>query len=158
MIKSSNKFKHENPFTIGVEEEYMLCHPKRGSLINRAEEIIKSIPPELKSRYSYELILSEIEVNTKICDSVAEAVREIGQLRTNTKTIGNEIGFLLGIQTIIEKFINPGIPIGYPTIIIIIAIFSGIQLIAIGMIGEYLGRIFLSQNKKPQYSIRKIFK
>ena len=68
------------------------------------------------------------------------------------------IGFLIGIQTIIEKYFNPGIPIGYPSIIIIIAIFSGIQLIAIGMIGEYLGRIFLSQNKKPQYSISKKYK
>lgn len=65
------------------------------------------------------------------------------------------IGFLLGIQTIIDKLINPGLPIGYPSIIVIIAIFAGIQLIAIGMIGEYLGRVFLSQNKKPQFTIRK---
>ena len=68
------------------------------------------------------------------------------------------IGFLLGIQTVIEKLLNPDIPVGYPSIIVVIVIFSGVQLIAIGMIGEYLGRVFLSQNKKPQYSIRKIFK
>ena len=67
------------------------------------------------------------------------------------------IGFILGIQTVIEKLVNPDIPIGYPTVIVVIAIFSGIQLVALGMIGEYLGRVFLSQNKKPQYSIRKKF-
>ena len=67
------------------------------------------------------------------------------------------IGFLLGIQTFIEKLLNPGLPIGYPTIIVIIGIFAGIQLIAIGMIGEYLGRVFLSLNKKPQFTIRKKF-
>jgi len=67
------------------------------------------------------------------------------------------IGFFLGIQTVIEKLVNPDIPIGYPTVIVVIVIFSGIQLVALGMIGEYLGRLFLSQNKKPQYSIRKKF-
>lgn len=66
-------------------------------------------------------------------------------------------GFGVGIQAIIEKMNNPEVPLGYTSLIIVIAIFSGIQLIAIGMVGEYLGRVFLSQNKKPQYSIRKSF-
>jgi undecaprenyl-phosphate 4-deoxy-4-formamido-L-arabinose transferase len=64
------------------------------------------------------------------------------------------IGFILGIQTIFEKIYNPELPAGYAAIITIFAIFSGIQLIAIGMVGEYIGRMFLSQNKKPQYTIR----
>jgi len=65
------------------------------------------------------------------------------------------LGLLVGVLTIYEKLTNPNLPIGYASIIVFIAIFSGIQLIAIGMLGEYLGRIFLSQNKKPQYLIRK---
>ena len=64
MTISSKKFQHNRSFTIGVEEEYMLCHPETGDLINRADEIMESISQELKHRYSYELILSEIEVNT----------------------------------------------------------------------------------------------
>ena len=67
------------------------------------------------------------------------------------------IGFLLALQTIYIKFTSPNIPVGYATTITIISIFSGIQLIAIGMVGEYLGRIFLSQNKKPQFTIRRKF-
>ena len=63
-------------------------------------------------------------------------------------------GFIFGLQTIYEKFINPDIPIGYSAIIILLAVFSGVQLITIGMIGEYLGRVFLSQSKKPQFTIR----
>ena len=45
---------------------------------------------------------------------------------------------------------------GYTTIIVLI-LFSGIQLIALGMVGEYLGRMFMAKNK-PQYSIRKYIK
>lgn len=65
------------------------------------------------------------------------------------------IGFIFGIKTIIEKLLNPDIPQGYPTLIVVVSIFAGIQLISIGMVGEYLGRVFLSQNKKPQYTVRK---
>lgn len=68
------------------------------------------------------------------------------------------IGFVIGIYAFIEKIRNPSVPLGYTSLIFVISIYAGIQLIAIGMAGEYLGRLFLSQNKKPQYSIRKYFK
>ena len=67
------------------------------------------------------------------------------------------IGFLIGIDAIIEKIYNPNVPLGYTSMVIIISIYAGVQLIAIGMVGEYLGRIFMANNKKPQYSIRKSF-
>ena len=66
-------------------------------------------------------------------------------------------GILLGLQTVIEKLNNPDLPSGYASMITIFVIFSGIQLISIGMVGEYLGRMFLSQNKKPQFTVRKKF-
>ena len=65
------------------------------------------------------------------------------------------LGFLLGTYVIIEKFLNPIVPIGYASLYSMVSIFSGAQLMSIGMIGEYVGRIFLSQNRKPQYTIRK---
>jgi undecaprenyl-phosphate 4-deoxy-4-formamido-L-arabinose transferase len=67
------------------------------------------------------------------------------------------IGFLIGIYAVIEKFNNPTVPLGYTFMVFIISIYAGIQLIAVGMVGEYLGRIFMANNKKPQYSIRKSF-
>ena len=67
----------ENNYTIGVEEEYMICNPDDGELINKADEIISKIPDNLKDRFSYELLLSEIESNTVICDSVKDACSNI---------------------------------------------------------------------------------
>lgn len=64
-------------------------------------------------------------------------------------------GFGLGVYAVIDKILNPTLPMGYTTTVILISLFAGIQLIAVGIVGEYLGRIFLSQNKTPQYSIRK---
>lgn len=67
------------------------------------------------------------------------------------------IGFIIGIDAVIEKIYNPNVPAGYTSLIVIISVYSGIQLIAIGMVGEYLGRVFMAHNKKPQYTIRKSF-
>jgi undecaprenyl-phosphate 4-deoxy-4-formamido-L-arabinose transferase len=67
------------------------------------------------------------------------------------------LGLGLGVFTVIEKLANPDLPIGYAATIVVISIFAGIQLLSLGMIGEYVGRIFMSFNKKPQYTIRKRF-
>jgi undecaprenyl-phosphate 4-deoxy-4-formamido-L-arabinose transferase len=66
-------------------------------------------------------------------------------------------GLIFGIYSIIEKILNldPNMPRGLAPILVSISIFAGIQLIALGMLGEYIGRIFLSLNKRPQYTIRK---
>lgn len=63
-------------------------------------------------------------------------------------------GFAFGIISVIEWLLNPSLPKGYTTLIFFVSIISGVQLVAIGMLGEYIGRIFLSQNKKPQFLIR----
>ena len=67
------------------------------------------------------------------------------------------LGLFFAIIIIIEKVLNPEIPPGYSSTIIFILIFSGLQLIFLGIIGEYLGRLFISQSKAPQYFITKSF-
>jgi undecaprenyl-phosphate 4-deoxy-4-formamido-L-arabinose transferase len=67
------------------------------------------------------------------------------------------IGLILGAQTVLEKLDNPDLPVGFAALAVSIFVFAGVQLLAIGMIGEYIGRIFISQNKSPQFVIRKKF-
>lgn len=66
-------------------------------------------------------------------------------------------GFLFGIYSIIEHFMVPTLPPGFSLTITSIFVFAGIQLISLGMIGEYVGRIFISQNKQPQFTVKKEF-
>jgi undecaprenyl-phosphate 4-deoxy-4-formamido-L-arabinose transferase len=67
------------------------------------------------------------------------------------------IGLLMGAYTVIEKLLKPDVPVGYASLFVSFSILAGIQLIMLGMTGEYIGRIFLSLNKKPQYTIKKSF-
>jgi len=57
---------------------------------------------------------------------------------------------------VVGRFLLQGSPVpGFPFIASIIAIFSGAQLLAIGIIGEYLARIHFRMMDKPQYRIKK---
>lgn len=49
------------------------------------------------------------------------------------------------------------IPPGWASLIVCITLFAGIQLCVLGMVGEYLGRMFLTQNRTPQYVVREAF-
>lgn len=78
------------------------------------------------------------------------------QLASITGFLFSFLGGLLAIFFTLKKIFF-GIPVtGYTSIIIAILIFSGVQLVTIGLIGEYIGRIHLNMNQKPQYSIRSV--
>ena len=64
------------------------------------------------------------------------------------------ISLFLAILLIIIKIRNPEIPQGWTSIATFIFFFSGVQLLALGIIGEYIGRIFINLNQKPQYIIK----
>lgn len=65
-------------------------------------------------------------------------------------------GFLLGISVFVEKMVRPDVPLGWPSVIVAIVLFSGVQLIMLGLVGEYLGRLFLSSNQTPQFVVREV--
>lgn len=64
------------------------------------------------------------------------------------------IGFLYGIYTIIKKLINPAVPLGFSSTMAAIVFFGGMIMLMLGLIGEYIGRIYISMNNSPQYVIK----
>ena len=76
--------------------------------------------------------------------------------------IASMIGFLLSLfgfvvlVYVVGRFLFQGSPVpGFPFLASIIAIFSGAQLLGIGIIGEYLARMHFRTMDKPQYFIKK---
>ena len=66
------------------------------------------------------------------------------------------IGFIFGLAVIIKKLINPLIVIGYSSIMATLLFVGGIIMLMLGLIGEYIGRIYISINNSPQYVIKDI--
>lgn len=68
------------------------------------------------------------------------------------------VGFTFGSYFLFKKLLWD-IPVsGFASIIVSITIFSGVQLLTIGVLGEYIGRIHININARPQYSVRDIVK
>ena len=60
-------------------------------------------------------------------------------------------GFLVGVETVIEKIFWHNSPNGWATTIILLCVFGGIQLFCLGLIGEYVGQVFREVKARPRY-------
>lgn len=64
------------------------------------------------------------------------------------------LGFLGAVFIVISNYLYPAESKGWASIIVTILLVSGFQTLFIGVLGEYLGRIHLRLNNKPQYLFR----
>lgn len=64
------------------------------------------------------------------------------------------IGFIFGIVTVIRKLVTPDISVGWSSTVAIMLFIGGLIMLMLGMIGEYLGRIYISINNSPQYVVK----
>ncbi|MCI8779915.1 MAG: glycosyltransferase [Lachnospiraceae bacterium] len=67
------------------------------------------------------------------------------------------IGALFIVIIILRKVMNPQIQAGYSSVMATQLLIGGCILFSLGMIGEYVGRIYISLNNSPQYVIREIY-
>lgn len=68
------------------------------------------------------------------------------------------LGFCYGLFVVIRKLIYPQIPMGYSSIMAVMLFIGGMIMLLLGMIGEYIGRIYISINNAPQYVMRETTK
>jgi len=80
------------PFTIGIEEELMLLDRSDLSLAQAIEDILQAVPQELEGQVKPELMQSVLEIATKPCQTVAEAGKELRDLRQLLDAIAQELG------------------------------------------------------------------
>ena len=150
-----SSFKSVSKFIILEVIKYDLPYPYVDGLILRTTDNIGKIQVEHserqtgKSQYTLKKLFS-LWMNMFTNFSILPL-----RLATILGFVFSIISFLLGVAGVFMKFSDPSIPMGYASLFVTVSIFAGIQLIAIGMVGEYIGRIFISMNKKPQYSIKK---
>jgi len=64
-------------------------------------------------------------------------------------------GFLYGAVVVIRKIYNPLVAAGWSSVMAVILFMGGIVLFVLGLIGEYIGRIYMSISQMPQYVVRK---
>ncbi len=87
---------NSDPFTIGIEEELMLLDPETFDLVGGIERILADVPAEHEGQVQAELFQSVLEVATRPCANVAEAVAELREVRGLVGAIAAEHGMRVG--------------------------------------------------------------
>ena len=65
-------------------------------------------------------------------------------------------GFLYGLYTIVKKLVNPLVPIGFSSLMAAIMFIGGMLMLMLGLVGEYIGRMYICMNNAPQYVVREM--
>ena len=136
--------------------KYNNPYPYLEGLTLRTTRNIATVPMEERERY-------EGQGNFKFKKSLslwlngftAFSVKPL-RIATVVGTLCAFFGFIFGIYVIIKKIVNPDIAMGYSSTMAVILFIGGVIMLMLGMIGEYIGRIYISINNSPQYVIRNI--
>jgi len=66
------------------------------------------------------------------------------------------VGFLGTLYVVVDHFFEGTSTPGWSSLMFTLLLFSGVQLLTLGIAGEYLGRLYLTSNKRPQFIVRNV--
>jgi len=150
-----SSFKVMNRFVVDEIVRYRGAFPYVDGLILRATANLGQVDvehrqaPDRTSNYTL-LKLFKLWLNMFLNFSILP-LRITALLGTCTAVVSL---FLLGMIVVDKLYINPGVAVGIPTVLITIVFFAGVQLVILGTIGEYLGRLFMDHSGSPQFVVR----
>jgi glycosyltransferase involved in cell wall biosynthesis len=150
-----SSFKAINRFVIDELVKYRGPHPYIDGLILRItrnySRVLVQHDPSLKGRSGYtfwKLVSLWLNMFTSFSVLPLRVATILGFMFSMAGLVG-------AVAFFIEKLLNPDLPVGWASLIISLFIISGVQLFAIGMLGEYLGRMFLKDSGNPQFVVRR---
>lgn len=129
-------------------------YPYIDGLILRATGNIANVPMKDRERldgvsgYTLRKLIKQI-----LNGFTAFSVKPL-RIATVTGILFSIFGFIYAIYIVVNKILNPYITMGWSSMMAALFIIGGIILFMLGMIGEYIGRIYISINNSPQYVIR----
>jgi len=133
--------------------KYQGAYPYVDGLLFRVTNRFSQIAIEHQDRYagkSHYTVLRSILVWSNLATNFS-----IFPLRIATflGLLASACGIVMALFMLIHRLINPDWPAGQASIIVSVLTLGGIQLFTIGVLGEYIGRMYLNINRQPQYVI-----
>jgi len=152
-----SSFKVMNRFLVNEIIKYRGPYPYADGLIYRTTRRIGQIPVEHRanmigpSRYTFRKLLG-LWLNMFLNFSIKPL-----RLSVYVGLVVSCLSVLaLGFIFVDKVWITPDLTLGIPTVLGCIVFFSGVQLMILGLVGEYLGRLYLDQTGTPQYIVRSV--
>ncbi|MBN2662769.1 MAG: glycosyltransferase [Bacteroidales bacterium] len=149
-----SSFKSVSKFTVNQIIKYDLPYPYIDGLILRTTSNIGQIVVEHSKREQGKSQYTIVKLIGLWLNMVTNFSIKPLRFATFLGFTFSIVSFLLAVAGILIKLLDPSAPLGYASLLVSVAFLGGIQLTAIGMIGEYIGRTFLSISKLPQFVIK----
>ena len=120
----------------------------------RQTSVLFDRPPRFSGKGNYNRFLGSLRIgfNGVFCFSN----RALG-LSTQAGFVIAFLAFLVGLVYAILKLCGAPFPLGNPTIVILVLFLGGIQLVSIGILGEYIGRIYEEVRERPRFIVDATF-
>ncbi len=152
-----SSFKVMNRFLVNEITKYRGPYPYTDGLIYRVTRNIGQIPVEHRaslsgpSRYTFRRLV-RLWLNMFLNFSIKPL-----RISVYVGLLASCLSIVALIAILIDKlWITPDLTVGIPTVLGSVVFFSGIQLMILGLVGEYLGRLYLDHTGTPQYVVRYI--
>src|SRR6266446_4411129 len=150
-----SSFKVMNRFLVDEIIKYRGPYPYTDGLIYRVTRKIGQIPVEHRnslsgsSRYTFRKLV-RLWLNMFLNFSIKPL-----RISVYVGLVAACFSVVLLVGILIDKlWITPDLTVGIPTVLGSIVFFSGIQLMILGLVGEYLGRLYLDHTGTPQFVVR----
>jgi glycosyltransferase involved in cell wall biosynthesis len=150
-----SSFKVMNRFVANEITKYRGPYPYADGLIYRVTRNIGQISVEHRpspggeSRYTFRALV-RLWLNMFLNFSIKPL-----RLSIYIGLLTSCLSLVALIAILIDRlWITPNVTLGIPTVLGTIVLLAGIQLMILGLVGEYLGRLYLDQTGTPQYVIR----
>ena len=130
---------------------YKNCYPYVEGLILRATRRIGTVPVTHRAREEGESGYTLIKLFSLWMNGFTSFSVKPLRIATYTGAVMAFIGFLYALVVVIRYFTVHMAPMGWTTTTVLILIVGGINLLLLGLVGEYVGRVFMCVNVTPQY-------
>ncbi|MFB8791984.1 MAG: glycosyltransferase family 2 protein [Potamolinea sp.] len=78
------------------------------------------------------------------------------RISTAVGLLFSAVGFLGTLYVVVDHYFEGTSTPGWSSLMFTLLLFSGVQLLTLGIAGEYLGRLYLTSNKRPQFVVRNV--
>src|SRR5215813_11815840 len=150
-----SSFKVMNRFLVNEIIKYRGPYPYTDGLIYRTTRKIGQIPVEHRasasgsSRYTFRKLV-RLWLNMFLNFSIKPL-----RLSIYVGLLTSCLSVVALVAILVDRlWITPNVTLGIPTVLGTIVLLAGIQLMILGLVGEYLGRLYLDQTSTPQYVVR----
>ena len=145
-------------FIIDEMLSYTHCYPYVDGLILRTTRNICNVPVEHRAREQGESGYTLVKLISLWMNGFTSFSVKPLRIASYCGALAAVAGFLYFIVILVKHFVDSSIPEGWASTMALLLLLGGVVLLVLGMIGEYIGRIYMCINASPQYVERQVIR